>query len=109
MQRERSRSGASLSGVSLLSPRDAPSERMGMDRHWLLPWHKTGLNDHGQHFRATCRAADKKKTAREELMSMLSRRHIVAASTLLGACVASRPAWPAGPDERFDLSKVSEG
>jgi hypothetical protein len=39
----------------------------------------------------------------------LSRRHIVAASTLLGACVASRPAWPAGPDERFDLSKVSEG
>src|SRR5262245_25705607 len=44
-------------------------------------------------------------------MSTLSRRRIVAASTLLAACVSagSRFAWPAGPDERFDFTKLAEG
>jgi hypothetical protein len=44
-------------------------------------------------------------------MSKLSRRKVIAATALLSACVStrSRLAWPAGPDERFDFTKLSEG
>jgi hypothetical protein len=44
-------------------------------------------------------------------MKGVSRRKIIAAATVVGACVssASRFAWPAGPDDRFDLTKVSDG
>jgi hypothetical protein len=44
-------------------------------------------------------------------MDKLSRRKIIAATTLLGACVSTggRFAWPAVPDERFDFTKLSEG
>ena len=44
-------------------------------------------------------------------MSELSRRKIIVATTLLGSCAstASRFAWPAGPDERFDFTKLLDG
>jgi len=44
-------------------------------------------------------------------MSELSRRKLIAATTLLGSCAstASRFAWPAGPDERFDFTKLLDG
>jgi hypothetical protein len=44
-------------------------------------------------------------------MSELSRRTLIAATTLLGSCAstASRFAWPAGPDERFDFTKLLDG
>ena len=45
-------------------------------------------------------------------MSRTSRRDVVAATTtILGACMlsASRFAWPAGPDERLDLTKLADG
>jgi len=44
-------------------------------------------------------------------MSELSRRKLIAATTHLGSCAstASRFAWPAGPDERFDFTKLLDG
>jgi hypothetical protein len=44
-------------------------------------------------------------------MNKPSRRKIVAAATFLGACVSpgSRVAWPLGPDERFDFTKLLGG
>src|SRR5713226_6703248 len=44
-------------------------------------------------------------------MSELTRRKIIAATTFLGSCVstASRFAWAAGPDERFDFTKLLDG
>jgi hypothetical protein len=44
-------------------------------------------------------------------MGKLSRRKIIAATTFLGVCVSrgSRSAWPVGPDERFDSTKLPEG
>ncbi len=44
-------------------------------------------------------------------MNKLSRRKVIAATTVLGACVTagSRFAWPAGPDQQFDFPDLSEG
>jgi hypothetical protein len=40
-----------------------------------------------------------------------SRRNVIAAASVLGACVTagSRFAWPAQADERFDFTKLSDG
>jgi hypothetical protein len=44
-------------------------------------------------------------------MNTLSRRKFIAATTVVGACVTagSRIAWPAGPDEQVDFTKLSDG
>src|SRR5258707_1456772 len=44
-------------------------------------------------------------------MSELSRRKLIAATALLWSCAstASRFAWSAGPDERFEFTKLLDG
>src|SRR6516164_4269191 len=73
--------------------------------------HKTALNEPLQHRRDHGRRqTEDRRGERRRRMRELSRRKIIGA-TLLGSCAStgSRFAWPAGPDERFDFTKLLDG
>src|SRR5215813_5533464 len=74
--------------------------------------HKNALNEPLQHRRDHGRRQTEDRRAEGRgCMSELSRRKVIGATTLLGSCAstAGRFACPAGPDERFDFTKLLDG